>query len=84
MNKITAGLTGFAEAHKMLTFVEWKYDSSTFWATAAPWQKAIALQRSWGVLPECIPGYWAALGNNLPSINEQRGNASMNRREGRP
>jgi len=65
MNKITAGINGFREAHSMLSFVEWKYDSSAFWPTAAPWQKAVALQRSWKIDPESIPAYWVALGKSI-------------------
>ena len=62
MSKLVAGLEGFREAHAMLSFVEWKHDSSSFWPTAAPWQKAIALQRSWDLPAESVGGYWVALG----------------------
>lgn len=65
MNKLQAGLTGFREASLMLSFVEWKHDSSSFWPTAAPWQKAVALQRSWRISPESIPAYWVSLGRSL-------------------
>ena len=62
MSKLTADLIGFREAHSMLSFIGWEHDSSTFWPTSAPWQKAIALRRSWKVDQESIAGYWVALG----------------------
>lgn len=65
MSNMTSGLDGFREAHSMLSFVEWQYDSSAFWNTAAPWQKAVALQRSWKIDPESIPAYWVALGKPI-------------------